>query len=262
MHEIFPQTAARVAQWSEQPEVLGVLLVGSKSREHDDELSDDDLEVLLTDEAFALRAPRDCGEFLFEGDDEDRGRLIYDTQYTTFSDLQQKRYSPLDLDRWPYERARVLFDRYGNVATTVAEVGRMDAEFRHMRLLYSTLNVAIAVGRVDKTVKRGHEAAVRMIVDRGAKSLSRLLFALEWRWVALDHWLENELATLEDPTKAVPQLLEALKTGNHLPLWGALKGLEDLLASEGVPRPAGRNDLFFELIHPSRNAERAIHGVY
>src|SRR5579863_5449740 len=103
MHEIFPQTAARVAQWSEQPEVVGVLLVGSKSRGHDDELSDDDLEVLLTDEAFALRAPKDCGELLFEGNDEERGRLIYDAEYTSFSDLQQKRFSSLDLDHWPYE---------------------------------------------------------------------------------------------------------------------------------------------------------------
>ena len=47
MYNIFPQTAARLSQWQSQPDVLGVLLVGSKSRGHADELSDDDLEVLL-----------------------------------------------------------------------------------------------------------------------------------------------------------------------------------------------------------------------
>ncbi len=54
---IFPATAARVAEWQSQPDVLGIVLVGSKSRGHADALSDDDLEVLLTDTAFAQRAP-------------------------------------------------------------------------------------------------------------------------------------------------------------------------------------------------------------
>ena len=58
-HDIFPATAARLAQWKEQPEVLGVLLVGSKSRGNDDDLSDDDLEVLLTGEAFAQLQPKE-----------------------------------------------------------------------------------------------------------------------------------------------------------------------------------------------------------
>ena len=57
MQSIFPATAARLEEWKAQPGVLGVVLVGSKSRGHNDELSDDDLEVLLTDEAFAQLAP-------------------------------------------------------------------------------------------------------------------------------------------------------------------------------------------------------------
>ena len=76
---IFAGTAARVAQWRVQPEVVGVLLVGSKSRGHADVLSDDDLEVLLTDEAFAQRVPTDCIELLEEGEGPQQ-KLIYDAQ--------------------------------------------------------------------------------------------------------------------------------------------------------------------------------------
>src|SRR5712692_4290805 len=97
MDSIFPATATRLAQWIEQPEVAGVLLVGSKSREHNDDLSDDDLEVLVNDEAFALRVPADCGEFFFEGEGEAR-KLIHDAQYTTLTDLKRKLSSPHDLD--------------------------------------------------------------------------------------------------------------------------------------------------------------------
>jgi hypothetical protein len=258
---IFAGTAARVAQWRVQPEVVGVLLVGSKSRGHADVLSDDDLEVLLTDEAFAQRVPTDCIELLEEGE-RPQQKLIYDAQYTSFSELKLKLSSPLDMDHWPYERARVLFDRHGNVVATVQSVGQMDADFRRLRLLYSTLNTSIAIGRATKTLKRGYEGAGRLIIARGVKNLSRLLFALEWRWVPLDHWLENELRTLADPTQSGGLLIEALTSGSSVPLREALTRLEDLLAEEGVPRPVQRTALFCELIHPSRTAERAIHGMY
>src|SRR3712207_2180612 len=106
MDHIFEQTRARLAEWSADPDVLGGLLVGSKSRGHDDELWDDDLEVLVADDAFARLAPTECGEYVFEGEGAGR-RLIYDAQYPSLSDLRRKAGSPLDLDRWPYERAGV-----------------------------------------------------------------------------------------------------------------------------------------------------------
>src|SRR5437867_2001402 len=115
MSDIFAQTAKRVSEWAEQPEVLGVVLVGSKSRAHADDLSDDDLEVLLTDEAHALLAPTQCIDALVEGEGANR-KVLYDAQYTSLSDLQRKATSPFDLDHWPYEHARVLFDRHGDVA--------------------------------------------------------------------------------------------------------------------------------------------------
>jgi hypothetical protein len=80
--------------------------------------------------------------------------------------------------------------------------------------------------------------------------------------VPLDHWLENELQTLEDPTEVGPLLVEALKTGSLMPLQDALNRLEEWLVAERVPRSAERRNLFFELMHPARAGERAIHGVY
>lgn len=260
MQPIFPATAARLEEWKAQPEVLGVLLVGSKSRGHADALSDDDLEVLLSDEAFARLAAEQCGEVLVEGEGPTR-RLIYDVQYTALSDLRRKARSAIDLDRWPYERAGVLFDRAGDVAPAVAAAGQMDAEFRRLRLTHATIDAWVAPRRAQKCVQRGFHGASRQIVARGAKALARLLFALEWRWTPLDHWLEPELRTLTDPNGAGPQLIEALVTGEPQLLTDALAGLEDALAAEGVARPAERVALFYQLVHSSRAAERTVHGL-
>ena len=89
-----------------------------------------------------------------------------------------------------------------------------------------------------------------------------MIFALEWRWVPLDHWWEAELRTLDDPAAVGPLLVEALVESTPAPLQEALARLEDRLYAEGVPHPAGRRDLFLELIHPSQAEERAIHGLH
>jgi hypothetical protein len=260
MLEIFPQTARRVDEWKADPGVMGVVLVGSKSHGHGDELSDDDLEVLYTDEAFARFAPVDCIDLLVEGEGESR-KLIYDAQLTSLIDLQRKPGSTLDLDHWPYEKARVLFDRDGSVSAAVEAAGRMDPDFRAKRLKYATVDAWVAPYRAIKTARRGYRGSVSILIARGAKALIRIVFALEGRWVPLDHWIEAEMKTLQDPEQVVPLILEALSDGKSEPLTEALKRLENRLFEAGVPRPEGRHDLFMELIHPSRAADWAIYAL-
>ncbi len=257
---IFPQTAARLEGWKSRAEVAGVVLVGSKSRGYGDRLSDDDLEVILDDEAHARLSPTGCADYLIEGEGEAR-KVIYDAQYVPLGELEGKARSARDLDHWPYESAPVLYDRDGRVATAVAAAARMDAGFRRARLLHATVDAGVALRRAAKTKGRGMEGAALLLLARGAKALTRLLFALEWRWVPLDHWLEPELGTLKEGGGAARNLIEALRTGDPSLLNDALNSLEDRLHAEGVPRPAGRTELFFELIHPSRAEERAVHGL-
>jgi hypothetical protein len=260
MQDIFPATAERLKEWVAEPAVMGVILVGSKSHGHGDALSDDDLEVFLTSDAFVRLAPVECGELKIEGEGEKR-KIIYDVEYTDLNALEHKLSSPHDLDHWPYERARILFDRTGHLSILVRKLAQMDADFRHKRLLHATIDTGGAVYRAQKTLKRGAIGAGHLLVARGAKALARLLFGLEWRWVPLDHWLEAELRTLQDPTQAGPLLVEALCNGDPAPLQRAFDGLEDRLYDAGVPRPDGRHALFFELIHPLRIQERSMHGL-
>jgi len=260
MEVVFDQTRRRVEEWAAQPEVLGVLLVGSRSRGHFDELSDDDLEVILTDEAAARLSPPECSDVLVEGERPNR-RMIYDAQYLGINALKAKEVSTLDLDHWPYERAPILFDRSGELEGVVAALGRMDADFRTRRLRHATIDASVPVYRVGKCLKRGQTASANLLVVRGARALTRLVFALESRWVPLDHWLEPELRTLRDEQGVAQHVIDALVTLDVAHIQTGLSLLEERLFSEGVPGPSGRNDLFMELIHPSNTEERAIHGL-
>ncbi len=260
MDLIFDQTKERIQRWASDPDVLGVLLVGSKSRGFGDDLSDDDLEVILTEEAAARLRPVECSDLLIEGESPNR-KLIYDAEYLGIDALRSKMASHLDLDHWPYESSPILFDRSGELEDLVPALGSMPADFRSKRLLHATIDAWIPPYRAGKCIKRGQVTAARLLVARGARALCRVIFALEWRWVPLDHWLQRELATLEDPAGVAPLIIEALETGEAKPLSDGLAALESALEAVGVPGPEGRNDLFMELIYPSRAEERAIYGL-
>lgn len=257
--DLHPGTRDRVAAWAADPEVEGVLWVGSRSRGLGDAGSDDDLEVYLAPAAFSRVAPSDT--YVMAPDPEaSPPRLIYDAQLTTLAVLAAKAASPRDLDHWPYERARVLVDGDGRLAALVAAAAAMAPAFRRARIQHAALDAVAAATRARKTAARGHGAAARLLVARGARALARVLFALEGRWAPLDHWLEPELATLADPQGAAPRLLAALLEGRPEPLLEALTALEGPLAAEGFPPPPGRAAFFADLMHPSRAAERALHG--
>jgi hypothetical protein len=266
---LFPETTARLERWRADPEVLGVLLVGSKSRGFGDELSDDDLEVVMTDHAHASLSPSDCIELGFAGGGSALGSALpqpfpplrYDAQLLPLDDLVRKPASPLDLDHWPYERAVVLFDRDGRVAAAVAAAGAMDPTFRRARLSHASVDGSGAARRALKTSRRGLEGSARLGVARAARALLRIAFALESRWVPLDHWIERDLATLPDPERAGPAALQALAEGRPEPVLEALQRLEPRLVDAGVPPAGERLRLFFELVHPTRAAERAVHAL-
>lgn len=257
---LHPITEARLEAWRKAPEVLGVLLVGSRSRGHADERSDDDLEVILSEAAYAAVAPSDCAVYAHL--EASPSRLIYDAQLLSLEALAAKADSPLDLDRWPYERAQVLFERSKAVPRAVAAAACMAPAYRQARLLHGAVDVWLAVHRAEKALARGFEVSGRQIIARGAKALARVLFALEHRWVPLDHWLEAELDTLDDPAEAASCLRRALLEASPAALDEGLKRLQPLLAAHDFP-PAGpaRRDLFLTLIHPSRSAERRLHGL-
>ncbi len=259
--ELLTATAERLARWREDPNVIGVIHVGSRSRGHGDALSDDDLEVVLTPGAHAALAPAACVEGLATGEGAQR-RMVWDAQYVGLAELEDKIASPVDLDHWPYERAGVLFDRHGRVRPVIDQLAGMPDAFRRARIRHGTIDGWVATRRLPKTVARGATLGAALLVARAARAIGRVVFALEDRWVPLDHWFDAELATLHDAAGAVPHLRTGLTERSPEAFEAALNALAPFLEPWGVPQGLeGRRDLFLEVVHPSCAAERRIHGL-
>ena len=259
--DLHPRTRERLADWAADPDVVGAIWVGSRSRGYGDGMSDDDLEILLTPAAHARIAPGD--DFEVEPDvGSDPPRLIYDAWRTTLGAVTAKAASIADLDHWPYEAAVVLLDRDGSVARAVAANAVMPQAFRRARLQHNANDAIVATIRARKGLKRGFPYATRMLLARAAKALTRVAFALEDRWTPLDHWLEPELASLTDAAGAVPLLRQAILAADPQAMQAACDALRPPLESWGVPSQAGPFAILHaELLGPSRAEERKQHAL-
>lgn len=258
--KLLPATRQRVADWQRDPDVRGLLLVGSKSLGFADRYSDDDLYVVLTESAYQRR----LGSRPFEWFTQ-RGpglpQVLYDICYTSVSALSDRLDSPRDVDHWEFQQSELLFDRDGTLASLTQALAAMPRDFRRKRLMHGTLDAHMAQHRANKTSQRGGaHFIVKLLVLRSVQALIRVVFALEWRWVPLDHWLEQELADLADPANVTFLLAEALSTGDRHPVVNAIQQLAPLLEKEDVP--GGGLSLGLMLLHPDAAAERRIHGLY
>jgi hypothetical protein len=229
------------------------VLLGSKSRGYADLLSDDDVEVFVSDEAYVQQPPHLCVEQIYDQDQ----RLQSDIRYTTLALALAKIISPSDADHWPYEHAQILSGS-NRVRQVVESLGQMDEDFRRKRVCYAATSLTIALGKTGKALQRGYEISAMLSLVRATKACSRVLFALERRWCPPDHWLEKEILTLKDAAQTGPLLLQAIKERCPEPLREALLRLEKTFPDE-IPGRGQRASLYSTIMHPAAWQDRSIH---
>jgi predicted nucleotidyltransferase len=95
--------------------VLGVIQVGSTAKGYDDEFSDVDLEVVVSDERYVV-LEKSFQKFIH--DDK------YDLIFTTVVRLEDVINSESDEDHWNYEKSVVLLDKTGKVGKILGKITR------------------------------------------------------------------------------------------------------------------------------------------
>src|SRR5262249_5868709 len=173
-----PIIAAVLREAAADPEVLGVLLGGSRGADCADERSDYDVEIVLTDSAYERR--HESGR-LKPGKHRLADGQILDLRYKCPWELRRIAASP---GWWTsgYVTTRVLLDKIGEVAPALAAIVTMPedrARADAAGFLDAYLN---GFYRSLKAWRRGDELGGRLEAVESVMYLARALFALERRW--------------------------------------------------------------------------------
>lgn len=181
-----PGLAALVSGLAGNGSVLGVILVGSASRGQNDEHSDYDLQVVTADPEFRPLNPGELIETL---------RLPFGTveiQRTSESDFLALKLSPKDCDHWPYQSAKVLFDR-GTIAAEIELIKAMPAATQSERVRLHLFEFYFYANRVEALEARKDKLNLLLACGHAARTAVILASVSRGKWPPLLHWSAQEL---------------------------------------------------------------------
>jgi hypothetical protein len=240
------------------PLVDVILLKGSASLGIDYAGMDDDLEIVLN------RAhPAAIGDFrrlALVCPGQGKGGIVCDATLTTSAALERRTHVDVDSERWPYEQARVLYALSTTTVSCVRALASMSSTFRDARLRHGYVDIQLAIYRGRQCQRDGRALERSVLAMRGAKALARTLFAIEWRWVPLDHWLSTSLLTLLDPSNCVSCLEHTIMQCSIEPLAVASDRLDSFLPSL-LPSHVWSRDNLAQLAKSGGRRERLRHGL-
>src|SRR5688572_18630021 len=126
------RAAELIEPYTREPWVRGIYLVGSASRPFRDQISDYDFEVAVDDDAFARAS--DDERHVFSIEPGPPPRVDYEFLLRPWSELEGLVASNRDVDHYPFEHARVLYDPEGALAPLLARIAALPDAVRETRL--------------------------------------------------------------------------------------------------------------------------------
>ncbi|HMP42958.1 MAG TPA: DUF4037 domain-containing protein [Roseiflexaceae bacterium] len=173
-----PVIAALVAEAQADPDVIGLVLMGSRALGEASHESDYDVIFVVTDEAIV--------RYEQQGAQPPRGILVQGALNTKdiWSDSPRdlKLGSQADWMLPAYAESRVIYDKTGETTPLIDALRRIPEEQAVAEVAACYDGYLNQLYRSLKCWRRGNELGARLEAAIGVHSLLRMLFALERRW--------------------------------------------------------------------------------
>lgn len=186
------------------PEILGVLLVGSTSRFYGDALSDVDLEVIVSD---AYYDGLDVSQILST---REWGFGNVETFFISKGDFLAKKNSTSDPEHWTYEECVILHDREGLLASELPKIRAISPPTAAARVRLHYFEFLFEIRRMSKLLSRGNELNTRLAAGHAALSLLKFVSIASNRWPPVPHWGSQMLDQIEGLPTALKELVVQL----------------------------------------------------
>lgn len=194
--------------------VLAAIQLGSTVKGYDDDSSDVDLEVIVTEEKWAA-IEKSFQKFIHTDK--------YDLIFTTIARLQNTANSERDEDHWNYQDAVVRLDKTNRVEKILKDITRYNAGSRVARLKRYYLGYWNNTLGSFSCLKHKNDWGAKIYAALAIQELIRLLFNLNYRWSPRLQWAFKELPSLEkkprDLEAQIRSILENPDSNNLGQLW-------------------------------------------
>ena len=207
-------------EYGADKQVLGIIQVGSTVKGYDDEHSDVDLEIVVTEDKYAELT-------------RNSQRIVhtkkYDLIFTTISKLRQIKDSDKDEDHWNYQDSIVLLDKTRTLQkildeiTAYYEASRVDRLKRYYSAYWGNTLSSWSC------LEHRNLWGARIYTALAVQELVRLLFNFNHLWSPKPQWAFKEIRLLQEKPEKLEIQLESIldqpETGKLSRLWNQMASL-------------------------------------
>jgi predicted nucleotidyltransferase len=183
--------------------VLGIIQTGSTAKGYDDENSDVDLVLVVSDEKYAMLEK--ISQKVIHTEE-------YDLKFTTADMLRDIRNSKNDEDHWDFQDSILLLDRTNSLEETLKDITSYDKSSRLERLERHYLGYWENTLNSLSCLEHNNHAGARIYAANAIQELTRLLFNLNERWAPRTQWAFKEIRSLHTkPVNLESQIQDILE---------------------------------------------------
>jgi len=204
--------------------VLGIIQVGSTVKGYDDEYSDVDLVLVVTEDRYAM---------LEKNFQKTIHTEKYDLKFTTVDKLRDTKNSKSDEDHWDFQNSIVLFDKTNTLEEALKEITSYDTGSRLERLKRYYLGYWENTLNSLSCLEHNNRWAARIYAAIAIQELIRLLFNLNERWAPRTQWASKEISLLHrKPANLESQIQSILEQPGSEKISGLWNQTAELLRKE------------------------------
>jgi predicted nucleotidyltransferase len=181
--------------------VLGIIQIGSTAKGYNDEHSDVDLVLVVTEEKYAMQKKKLQKVIHTEQ---------YDLKFTTADMLRNIKNSKTDEEHWDFQDSIVLLDKKNTLQEALREITRYDKSSRLERLKRYYLGYWDNTLNTLSCLEHNNRAGARIYAANAIQELTRLLFNLNERWAPKTQWAFKEINSLQRKPANVESQMQSI----------------------------------------------------
>ncbi len=228
-----PVVEALRAEGAADPDVLGILVTGSRAVGAVTAESDYDVIFVVSDETM--------DRYARENREPPRGRTLDPTIDTADIQWHECPRTLREYNTFGVDLCRVVYDRTGELTALAEELSQMPEQQARETVARSYEAYLNLVFRSLKCWRRGDELGARLLAAQSVDALMQTLFALERAWAPLSSRLYLHLDQLTgqgwQPGELRAILLDLLTTSDPRRQQEYARRVDTLMAARGYTRP-------------------------
>jgi predicted nucleotidyltransferase len=238
----------KIEEYMLDPNILGIMLWGSRATGFSSPDSDWDALLLVENEYYDSLSILETAYVVTEGEGEQR-RVLIDFSLWSEECAQQILESPHDIDHWAWVEGLIIYDPQLKMSEWKTRIAKYPEEEHEERLKSKFVQLVVARYYAMTTHKRGLVADSKINLYRAILCAINLWFSLKKSWTPSLKWWSKHVKQMDMPENIFNLFISTLEAPTLKKIIKIEKYLKNEIIKQGYDFPDDFLSVLLETVH-------------